>query len=142
MSIETFLPENKQGRRLVGRLVRSRSGVAASEFAMILPLILIMLFGMLQYGIMMMTYNSMLNGARSAARAASLGDSSEAVIKAELKNWLPAWVPSDVVTVSITNVGTNDVRVNVSLPSANATVLRLGPMPEFLTASVVMAREA
>jgi hypothetical protein len=84
----------------------------------------------------------MVNGARSAARAASLGDASEADIKADLKNWLPAWVPADAATVTITNVGVDEVRVDVSMPSADATVFRLGPMPETLTASVLMAREA
>jgi Flp pilus assembly protein TadG len=120
----------------------SRSGVAASEFALMLPLLMVILFGSLQYGIMLMTYNSMVNGARSAARAASLGDTSEADIRADLRNWLPAWVPADAATVTITNVGADDVRVDVSMPSANATVFRLGPMPATLTASVLMARES
>lgn len=126
---------------IVRRLKRSKAGAAATEFALILPLLLLILAGGLQFGVLMMTYNSMVNGARSAARALSLGDTSEAEVRTAVRNWMPAWVPDSAVTVTATAVGADRVRVDVSVPTVNATVLRLVPMSETLDVSIVMMRE-
>ncbi len=126
---------------LLQSLRRSRTGVAAAEFALLLPLLLSIFSGALQYGTLMFTYNSMLNSARSAARAASLGESSNAQIKADLRSWLPAWVPADAITVETTALSGDRIRVDVSIPSSQATVLRFGPMPATIGTSIIMARE-
>lgn len=123
------------------RVRNSKTGAAAAEFAIMLPVLLLIMAGALQYGVMMMTYNSMVNGARSAARALSLGDATDAQVRTAVKNWLPGWVSDGAVTVTTTSIGTDRIRVDVSVPASETTVLRIGPMPETLAASVLMMRE-
>lgn len=123
------------------RCKRSKDGAAAAEFAIIFPVLLLIVAGALQFGVLMMTYNSMVNGARNAARSMSLGDTSDAEVKAAVRQALPGWVPSAAVTVTTQAVGTDRVQVDVSVPSANATVMRLLPMSDTLDVSIVMMRE-
>lgn len=115
--------------------------MAAAEFVFILPLLLLIVFGTIQYGVLLLTYNSLVNGTRSAARAASLGEQTNTQIAAAMRTWLPAWVPASSITVTTTPIGADRIEVNVTVPSADATVLRFGPMPANLSASIVMMRE-
>lgn len=126
---------------LLARLRRARQGAAAAEFALILPVMLMVVAGALQYGVMAMTYNAMLNGARSGARALSLGDAAATDVRTAVRDWMPAWVPAADVTVTSEAVGANQVRVNVSVPGTSSTVFRLLPLPATLDVSVQMMLE-
>lgn len=61
-----------------------QSGVAAVEFAILLPLLLLVVFGITEFGRALYSYNSILKGTRDAARyvmAQQPGGSADAVAK-------------------------------------------------------------
>lgn len=121
---------------------RDGRGAAAAEFAVFLPVILLMFVGTVQYGIMMFTYNTMLTAARAGARAVAIGSADGLTVATIVKEHLPAWVDPSLVTVQSTSLSGDRVRVDVSIPANNSTVIRLGPMPDTINADVVMLRES
>ncbi len=72
------------GRRRRGR---DQRGAAAVEFALVTPLLLMLVMGILDFGWMIMKANLVNNAARDAARVASLAgtyDEIDATLDAEL----------------------------------------------------------
>jgi hypothetical protein len=61
------------------RLGTSRRGQALVEFALILPILLILLLGILDFGRAVAAYNSVSNAARSAVRVAIVDQNPEVV---------------------------------------------------------------
>lgn len=55
---------------MIRRLINDRSGASAAEFAMVLPLLLILLFGIIDAGRWMWTYNQAEKAAQMGARLA------------------------------------------------------------------------
>lgn len=121
-------------------------GVALIEFALVLPLLLAIVVGILYYGFAFVLLSSAQNSARLGAEAAvSLdpltGDYSKAVIeRAEnaANNSLPSWLPGDPEPASATlgepagadeagscqDVGDNTIVVNVVIkPNAGERTL-------------------
>jgi Flp pilus assembly protein TadG len=131
--------------RRFAALLRNRRGNAAVEMALLLPLMTIMICGTFQYGVLLFTYNSMLNTARNSARALAVGSASEAAVTTSAKASLPPWVkgPDWTVTPQDTaTTGTNQVITEISVLSAKATIMPFVPMPETLAVRVVMLKEA
>ncbi len=122
-------------------LARSRSGAAAAEFAFVLPVLLLLMFGTFQTGLLMFSYNKMINAARDTARAmavCTITDSTTATNQV-LKN-LPAWVPASGWT--ITPTFGSDVSVSVSVDPRKAAVISYVPFSfGTLTAAVTMRKE-
>jgi Flp pilus assembly pilin Flp len=126
-------------------LIRDRHGSAAAEMALLLPLMTMMICGTMQYGVLMFTYNSMLNTARNGARALAVGSASESDVVTTAKANLPGWVPAADWTITPQDsrtTGTNQVITEISVPTDKATVLPFVPMPETLEVRVVMLKEA
>jgi hypothetical protein len=55
------------------RLLHGSPGQALAEFAMVVPIFLLLLFGIIDLGRLVYTSNALSNGAREAARAGSVG---------------------------------------------------------------------
>jgi len=131
------------------RFARDRRGTAAMEFGIALPILMILTFAIIQYGTMMFAYNSMYNGARTAARELATSVSNEtqaaATARAQLVGWLqtancPA--TSCVITARDTSTtGTNYVQVTVTAPGNKAGLINLTPAPATLTATVNFRKE-
>ena len=118
-----------------------RRGAAAAEFALVLPLLLLILFGSIQYGALLFTYNSLQTVARNGARALASGSATVAEVSARVAAELPGWVSADDVQIEAGDAGNNRVHMALSVPAAQATVVRLVPMPAMLSVDVVMRRE-
>lgn len=118
-----------------------RRGVAGAEFALILPLLLLILFGSIQYGALVYTRNSMQTIARNGARALAAGNVTADEVVATARATMPGWVPPAEVEVTAGPSGADNVRVAISVPAASATVVRFAPMPDMISAEVVMRRE-
>ncbi len=127
--------------RSARRSIRDRSGAAAAEFALLAPVLMLMLFGTVQYGVMFYTYNTMVLAARNGARAAAAGTSTAGQISTAIRATMPPWVPAGTVTVSTTNIAGNMVQTSVSMPGASSTIVRFGPMPATVGIDVVMLRQ-
>ncbi len=113
--------------------------------ALLLPLMTVMIFGTLQYGVLMYTYNSMLNTARNSARSLAVGSATETEVATSAKANLPGWVPKAEWTITPQDTGTtktNQVTTEISVSSSKATVLPLLPMPAKIGVRVVMLKQA
>ena len=86
---------------------RDERGAAVVEFALIAPLLLLLVFGIIDFGWMLMKANLVNNATRDAARVASLSGHAttdiDAAVDAELDS---AGIDADDVTVSITCTNT------------------------------------
>lgn len=114
------------------------------EFALLLPILTTMLLGTFQYGILIFSYNTMLNTARNGARAMAVGAATEAqVVETALLN-LPGWVPEaewSIVARDTATTGTNQVTTTITVESRFAALLTFVPMPETIDVNVVMLKE-
>ncbi len=73
-------PEVNQKRRKIGSWVMRKSrGQAIIEFAILLPLLLIVLLGITEFGRVFMTANLLTQAAREGVRIAAVGGDSTAV---------------------------------------------------------------
>ncbi len=106
--------------------------------ALLLPLLFLMLFGVVQLGFAIYTYNAMQNSARTGARLVVFGSASPAAVTA-VRGQLPPWVASTATITVTENVG-GLARVQVSVPGEAAALMRLVPMPATLDADVTMPR--
>jgi Flp pilus assembly protein TadG len=104
----------RRGRR------RNERAAAAVEFALIAPLLLMLVFGIIDFGWMLMKANLVNNAARDAVRSASLSGSYETIlasVNAELES---AGIDDDDVTVEITCTNTVGSNCTGSAASYNA----------------------
>ncbi len=110
---------------VVGRFFRNRKGVAAAEFALILPVFVSMIFGTLEYSIMLFTYSSMQTTARDIARQVAVNNLTPSEAQAKLASRLPPWMASSA-TMKITQTKPADptaniIQVNLSVPTRLAS---------------------
>jgi Flp pilus assembly protein TadG len=83
----------------------ARSGVAAVEFAVILPIILLpVIFGVWEVGRLIQVQQAVNNAVREGARAASTGQYTNAQVKTVVLNYLTnAGISTTGVTPTVTN---------------------------------------
>ena len=133
---------------------KSDRGTAAIEFALVLPLFLLILFAILQFGFIFFVWNDMQNAAREGARRLSVDNSiSEAQAETIVNNWLVRWPATFNVTGckiaaqtsnSAKCTGTDSVSVTVTAPMSQVSIVNFIPVgigPGILRASVVMRKE-
>lgn len=119
------------------------AGAGAAEFALILPLLLLLLFGTVQYGVMFFTYNNMNNAAREGARALAVGDVNVANAESLATAFLVGWARPHATVVADTTVqsGVTFARVRITMPGNRAGVVRFAPGPTQLSAQVLIREE-
>ena len=67
----------------------SRSGVAAIEFAIVAPVFFLLMFGLIEFGRMMMVQQSLTNAAREGCRTAVLATTiNSSDVEAAVRNYL------------------------------------------------------
>jgi len=85
--------------RKICRYVRNRRGQAIVELALVLPVFLLLLVGMMEFGLVLHDYVTVAEAARVGARAAAV-HKDNATITAATKNAAPG-LPADQLTVTI-----------------------------------------
>jgi Flp pilus assembly protein TadG len=144
-----FARQNVFKLEKICRLCRKkRRGAAAVEFAIVAPVFFLLVFGMVEFGRMVMVQQVITNASREGARLAVLDGTNTAAVQSAVNTYLTsAAVPGATVTVvpnPPTSAGYGDpVTVTVSVPFDQVSWL---PSPMFLggktlTASTVMRRE-
>jgi Flp pilus assembly protein TadG len=112
---------------------RPRRGAAAVEFALLSPLLLVLLLGLWEVGRMVEAQQVINNAAREGARQGSSGKKSAAEVQAAVTNYIAAsGFDTTGIVVTITNVTTGQTnadprtyshldhfRIDVSLPFNN-----------------------
>ena len=122
-------------------------GATAVEFALILPLLLLFLFGVVQFGFLFSVYNTMVHAAREGARGMAVEQMNEADGQTLTRARLSAYsgLPFTVVTdAPDPTVPTDlDVTVAVSVPMADAMFVDVLGLAQGrnISTQVVMRRE-
>ena len=128
-----------------------RLGAAAVEFAFVAPLFFLLVFGMIEFGRMVMIQQVITNASREGARKAVLDGASSSNVKSSVVTYMAnggVTIATSNVTISPTDPSTatagTPITVTVTVPFSQVSWL---PSPMFLgsrqmTASCVMRREA
>jgi len=139
------------------RSCRQRRGAAAVEFAFVAPVFFILVFGMIEFGRMVMVQQVLTNASREGARKAVLDGSTTADVQnTVVTNMADANITIDNtnITINPTNPATanygDPITVTVSVPFSQVSWLPAPMLLSFLptgqtditlTAATVMRRE-
>ena len=105
--------------RLV-RFRRDRRGATAIELAFTLPILLMALTGIIQFGAIFFLQSHMGDVARDAARRVSMGQMNAAEAKTHAEGELINWDATFAVDVQELS---DDVRVSITVPLAEASLV-------------------
>ena len=135
--------------KLARPLGRVRRGLALVETALVLPLLILLTFGVIEYGGLFWRYQQVQDVARQAARQAALVDSSQGKINATVSTLMTNnGLQSSGYTVTYSpdpgaaQTGTL-VSVTISVPYQNVSLTKmpLFPVPTTLHQQVTMSKE-
>ncbi len=104
-------------------LRHERSGATAVEFAFLLPVLILVLVGIMQAGMLFFVQNNMARVAHDTARRVAVGELTTATGKTYAENQLVNW--GVTFNVTVTEPG-SDVSVVITVPMAEAAVLDIG----------------
>jgi Flp pilus assembly protein TadG len=141
----------ERGRLLTPAGGKKRKAAAVVEFAVAAPVLVTLVFGMIEFGRVMMVEQELTNAAREGCRAGVLAGGTTSAVTSVVTNYLansgvPLSNPANQITVSpdpSTALAGTAITVTVSVPFSAVSWL---PVPMFmgnstLTASVVMRKE-
>jgi len=114
-----------QSNRHAARRRRGRKGQALVEFALILPIFAMMIFGVIEFGRAFYTMHMLSNAAREGARTASLPDKTHSQVTTRIQEFLASVrldtarlqtvtigiIPADSTDASVSNTLTLDEAV-------------------------------
>jgi Flp pilus assembly protein TadG len=78
---------------------RKRRGAAMVEFVIVVPMLLLLVLGIMEFGMVMHDYIMLVQGTREGARTAAIGDPVQKIQKRVIEASLPS-VRDDMVQVS------------------------------------------
>lgn len=135
-------PESRPQRAMLAQLFGDRRGSPAFEMALMMPVLLTMFVGVVQYALLYYTYNAMIGASRSATRAVAMGTMSTAQAEALARGMLPPWVPAADYAFTITDgIAGAQVSAQIVVPTQKASVVDYLPMPATMQTRVVMVKE-
>lgn len=139
---------NRATQRMPRRKLPARRGAAVVEFAVVAPVLILLLLGMIECGRMIMVQQVLTTAAREGARTATIeGNSSSEAVDAVKSFLAGAGVKGSSVTVTPSNTGSiahgQPITVSVSVPFTEVSWL---PKPFFfgnitLNSAATMRRE-
>jgi Flp pilus assembly protein TadG len=116
------------------RRAHDQQGAAMVEMALVLPLLLLILFGIIQFGLLLFRYQGMQTAAREGARVASIGTNDTSAILARVDDTLdqlPFGSTEPITTVSPSSTrpcqGRSGQSVTVTVTYDNVVDLPLFP---------------
>ncbi len=124
-------------------LLADSGGTAAAEFALMLPMLLLMIFGTMQISLLMYSYNVMVTSARDTARAmavCTITDTTGANLQAQASR--PPWLSANDWQVQPTlPVGQGDVSLAITVSAAKAALINFLPVDFGNLSTVVTMRK-
>jgi len=128
-------------RARIASLRRDQRGAAATEMALVMPFALLLLAGIVEFGMLFFLQNNMVRIANDIVRRIAVGEltGTEAVTEAESR--LAGWSATFTVTVDAPTA--NDVRMAISVPVKDAAILDIGGLlgEQDMTAEATMRVE-
>ena len=127
--------------------MKNQRGTSTLEFIVVLPCLLIVMFGIIEYGWVFLKASQVNNAARQGVRAAVRPDADEQEVEdavADVMN--KAGLSESGYTVEVTGLDSetgDPVEVEVQLTYSNVSLLGAGfvPRPNQLMSSATMAKE-
>jgi Flp pilus assembly protein TadG len=122
----------------------SRWAAVAVEMAVVTPLLLTLLFGMIEYGWVFTVRQALVTAAREGARTAALPGSTDADIQGRVTNYMaPLGLTTYHVTMTHSTTAVPVETVEIALPRADASLLGgyFGHHTGNMTASCSMRKE-
>ena len=118
---------------------RSERGVAAIEFALVIPFVLLVLAGIIQFGFVLFLQSHVADVARDTARRAAVGELTQAEAEQFAQDKLLNWGVTYDVVVALNGT---DVDVQISLPMSQAALIDVfGLFQSGTLTAAVTARE-
>ncbi len=107
----------RTARRITGRksLRKDESGVAAVEFALVLPVLATLMTGILDFGFLFFVQHNMVTAARESARALAVQSVTEVQAEQMAHDKLDGWASFDVVATEPGPANPADVDVVVTI---------------------------
>jgi hypothetical protein len=121
--------------------VGNDAGAAAIELAFVLPVAMLLLMGIIQFGALLFLQNTMVNVANDVARRVSVGEltttAGETLAEERLSGWHATF------SVSVTEPTADDIQVDISVPLADAALVDFGDLLDTgnLTAQATVRKE-
>ena len=78
-----------------GLRIRSERGAELVEFALVLPLLLVLIGGIVDFGFLFQRYEVVTNAAREGARLASLAGYTDAAARTRVREYIRVGLESD-----------------------------------------------
>jgi len=91
--------------RAIMRRVSREDGVAATEFALILPVLALILFGTIEFGRVWSQYQLFQGAAREGARCAAVASTSECVVQDEIDQAAAPFDPEGNAAIEVLDGG-------------------------------------
>ncbi len=130
----------RAARGIVRSCWRSERGVAAIEFALVMPFVLLVLSGIIQFGFVLFLQSHVTDVARETARRVAIGEFEQAEAVQFAQDSLLDW--GVTYTVAVTFPNPDDVDVQISLPMSQAALIDiLGLFQSGTLTATVTARE-
>lgn len=129
-----------------GGVHRDEAGVAAVEFAIIMPVLVLMLSGIIQFGMLMFVQNQMINVARETSRRIAVGELTTAAAQQYARDSLAFTSANFAIAITAPNpAGPNpkDVTVDIRVPISQVSLVDILGLFQNgkLRASVTMRQE-
>lgn len=125
---------------------RLESGSMAIEFALVAPIFILILTGIMEFGAALFIQNNMVNVARDASRRAATGELTATEAETFAENALVNWGISYTVDVTVpdgSNAADRNVVASITAPMNQASIIDFLGLLEgrTLAAQVVMRQE-
>lgn len=120
----------KDIKRLWPRGRTSRRAAAVVEMAIVSPLLLAMMLGMIEFGYVFMVQQSLTNGVREACRMATLPGTTDTEIRGRFQEAIAATglvITTEMLTIEPATEIDPTVRVRVQVPYEDVTLLGVLP---------------
>lgn len=117
---------NRHRSRRVYRGRHARRGAAVVEMAVVTPLLLMMMFGIIEFGWVFMVQETITNAVREAARVAALQGSTEADIQTRFAEAIQPTgisVTPDMLTITRATAANPVETVRVSIPYSQVSLV-------------------
>jgi len=145
--VDTASAGRRRGRRPAGvdRTVAGfggdERGAAAVEMALVLPFVILLMLGIIQFGALFFLQNNMVNVANDVARRFAIGALTESEAESLAASRLSSW--NATFTVDASEPTAEDAQVTVSVPMTDAMFFDLGGIGanQVLTAQATMLKE-
>lgn len=129
---------------MITTLRKGKRAAAAVELAIITPVLLTMLFGIIEYGWLFTVRQSVVTAAREGARVAALPGSTKPDVELRVNECLePLGVSEQTTTVELDDDGRPTGKVTVAVPRASVSLVGsyFGDTDGYLKSTCSMKKE-